>query len=62
MYGVELVKKAAEDARFNAENNDIKNVVIYEGKAEDHVKTMVENCEQYDTIGVVDPPRAGLRK
>ncbi|XP_037801253.1 tRNA (uracil-5-)-methyltransferase homolog A-like isoform X2 [Penaeus monodon] len=60
VYGVELVKKAAEDARFNAENNDIKNVVIYEGKAEDHVKTMVENCEQYDTIGVVDPPRAGL--
>ncbi|XP_068212340.1 tRNA (uracil-5-)-methyltransferase homolog A-like isoform X3 [Palaemon carinicauda] len=60
VYGIEMVKKAAEDARHNADLNGLANVAIYTGKAEVNMNAVLAQCAKYKTVGVVDPPRAGL--
>ena len=57
-----MVKKAAEDARHNAELNGLDNVAIYTGKAEQNMNAVLSQCAKYNTVGIVDPPRAGLCK
>lgn len=54
VYGVEIVEKAIEDAKYNAELNVITNVRF---EAQDASKFN----EKVDTI-IVDPPRKGLSK
>ena len=70
VYGVEVVSQAIEDAKINAEINDITNVEFFVGKAEEVVPVWMENhIGVYDShssklhrgvdVVVVDPPRKG---
>lgn len=62
VYGVEIVEKAAEDARQNAKENGFENVAVFTGKAEENMPFLMQHCTKSNTVGVVDPPRAGLSK
>ncbi|CAL4073565.1 unnamed protein product, partial [Meganyctiphanes norvegica] len=63
VYGIEMVKKAVEDAKVNAEENGLTNITVFEGKAEDIMLTVLNQCgEDKNSVGIVDPPRAGLHK
>jgi 23S rRNA (uracil1939-C5)-methyltransferase len=59
VYGVEIVEEAIEDARKNAEINDIDNVEFEVGKAEVIFDKWLKE-EVQPTVIVVDPPRKGL--
>ena len=58
VYGVEIVPEAIEDARRNAELNNITNVEFAVGEAETVIPSWYENGVQADVL-VVDPPRKG---
>ena len=57
--GVEIVPAAIEDARRNAELNDITNVEFFVGKAEEVLPREYEKNGVYADVIVVDPPRKG---
>ena len=59
VYGVELVPDAIEDAKKNAELNNIHNVKFFVGKAEDVLPKQYEKHQIYADVIVVDPPRKG---
>ncbi|TCK89044.1 23S rRNA (uracil1939-C5)-methyltransferase [Natranaerovirga hydrolytica] len=59
VYGVEIVKEAIEDARKNAQMNNINNVEFYTGKAEDVIPRKYNEEGIYADTIVVDPPRKG---
>jgi 23S rRNA (uracil1939-C5)-methyltransferase len=58
VYGVEIVPEAIEDAKRNAELNNIHNVEFAVGEAETVIPQWYERGIQADCI-VVDPPRKG---
>ena len=58
VYGIEVVKEAVEDARENAEFNNIKNVEYLEGTAETVLPALCEEGQRADVV-VLDPPRKG---
>ncbi|MDP5277104.1 23S rRNA (uracil(1939)-C(5))-methyltransferase RlmD [Chengkuizengella axinellae] len=58
VYGVEIVKEAIEDARVNAQLNEMDNVEFAVGKAEEVIPKWKEQGVEADVI-VVDPPRKG---
>ncbi len=58
VYGVEIVPEAIEDARMNAELNNLSNVTFEVGKSEDVIPAWIESGIKPDVI-VVDPPRKG---
>ncbi len=58
VYGVEIVPEAVEDARRNAELNDITNVEFEVGEAEKVIPRWYEQGVKADVL-VVDPPRKG---
>lgn len=58
VYGVEIVKEAIDDARKNAELNDMTNVEFAVGASEDVIPRWKEQGIVPDVI-VVDPPRKG---
>jgi 23S rRNA (uracil1939-C5)-methyltransferase len=57
VYGVEIVPQAVEDAKQNAEINEIANVEFHVGSAEE-VAAELEDDYKADVV-VVDPPRKG---
>lgn len=61
VYGVEIVERAIEDARRNAEDNQIENAEFYVGAAEDVFTEAMETKgdEARPDVVVVDPPRKG---
>lgn len=59
VYGVEIVKEAIDDARINADMNDMKNVEFFVGKAEQVLPREYEKHGVYADVIVVDPPRKG---
>lgn len=61
VYGVEIVPDAIEDARRNADINNIRNVRFFVGKAEDVVPEIYQKggAGAYADVVVVDPPRKG---
>ena len=61
VYGVEIVPRAIEDARRNAQDNQIDNAEFFVGKAEDvFPQYMAEHPGVADPdVVVVDPPRKG---
>jgi 23S rRNA (uracil1939-C5)-methyltransferase len=62
IYGIELVRSAIDDAKSNAERNNIKNTHFY---CEDlHSKTIPEllNTLPKPDVLIIDPPRAGMHK
>ena len=64
VVGVELVEQAIEDAKHNATENNITNVVYIAEKVEDALRKVIykhANEENYkNVIAVLDPPRAGV--
>ncbi|MGA4721434.1 23S rRNA (uracil(1939)-C(5))-methyltransferase RlmD [Fictibacillus nanhaiensis] len=58
VYGVEIVPEAIEDARRNAELNNIHNAEFAVGKSEDVIPEWKKQGITPDVI-VVDPPRKG---
>lgn len=58
VYGVEIVPQAIEDAKRNAELNDIDNAHFEAGPAEVIIPKWYEEGKRFDVL-VVDPPRKG---
>lgn len=58
VYGVEIVDQAIQDARANAELNNLKNTTFETGKAEEVIPAWYEAGITADVL-VVDPPRKG---
>lgn len=58
VIGVEIVKKAIDDAAENAETNNIQNVLFYADSAENIVPKLISRGETPDII-ILDPPRSG---
>ncbi len=56
--GVEIVEKAIEDARENAERNGIPNATFYADSAENIVPKLIQAGERPDVV-ILDPPRKG---
>lgn len=59
VYGVEIIPEAIEDAKRNAELNQIKNVTFYTGKAEELLPQKYQTEGIRADVIVVDPPRKG---
>lgn len=57
VYGIEIVKNAIEDAKFNAKINNINNAEYILGDA----FVLMEDIKDIDTI-IIDPPRNGISK
>ncbi|RNA09498.1 tRNA (uracil-5-)-methyltransferase -like protein [Brachionus plicatilis] len=61
VIGVEIIPEAIEDAKLNAQLNNIENVEFHCGKAEDVLPNILKRFSKDDKImAIVDPPRAGL--
>ncbi|XP_061458313.1 tRNA (uracil-5-)-methyltransferase homolog A [Rhineura floridana] len=60
VIGIELCQEAVEDAKVNAQLNELNNVEFHCGKAEDLVPYLVNFLALQNSVTIVDPPRAGL--
>ncbi|EPF7620073.1 23S rRNA (uracil(1939)-C(5))-methyltransferase RlmD, partial [Listeria monocytogenes] len=58
VYGVEIVDQAIQDARANAELNELTNTTFETGKAEEVIPAWYKAGIEADVL-VVDPPRKG---
>ncbi len=58
VIGVETFPAAVEDARYNAQINDITNAEFVAGKAEDEVPRLLQKHKRIDGV-ILDPPRKG---
>lgn len=58
VYGVEIISQAIDNAKINAEINNIDNAEFYVGKSEEIIPRLIEDGIIPDVI-VVDPPRKG---
>lgn len=61
VIGVEIVEKAVEDARENAELNKVHNTRFIAGKSEEIIEKLIEENIKPSKI-IIDPPRAGIDK
>ena len=61
VYGIEIVSQAIDNARENAEINNIQNIEFLVGKAEEKIDELYNKNILADTV-LVDPPRKGLDK
>lgn len=59
-WGVEINQDAINDAKYNAENNSIKNIDFFAGDAADFRKKLPHDVNP--ELITLDPPRAGLSK
>ncbi|WP_073183338.1 23S rRNA (uracil(1939)-C(5))-methyltransferase RlmD [Anaerosphaera aminiphila] len=62
VVGVEIVEDAIEDARENAELNNIDNVRFICGKSEEIVEKLLEDENLSFNKIILDPPRTGLNE
>lgn len=62
VHGVEIVPRAIDDARKNAEINGITNAKFYVGKAEEVLPEKYEKEQIKADVIVVDPPRKGCEE
>ncbi|NWR83442.1 TRM2A methyltransferase, partial [Furnarius figulus] len=60
VIGIELCQEAVQDAKANAQINELSNIEFYCGKAEDIVPSLMNVLAPQNLITIVDPPRAGL--
>ncbi len=58
VFGIEVVKEAIEDAKLNAELNNISNATFQTGDVKD---VLNDDFEKPDIV-FIDPPRAGMHK
>ena len=62
VIGIEYVEAAIEDAKINAEINNIHNTLFYAGDMKDVLnKEFIDKHERPDVI-ITDPPRAGMHE
>jgi 23S rRNA (uracil1939-C5)-methyltransferase len=61
VYGVEIVPEAIENAKANAEQNNITNVEFFVGEAETIIPELINKGIHAEVV-VVDPPRKGCEK
>lgn len=61
VYGVEIVDVAIQDAKKNADNNNLTNTEFIVGKAEEVIPELYKNGVVADIV-VVDPPRKGCEE
>lgn len=59
VYGVEIVPEAIQDAKMNAECNQITNAEFFVGKSEEILPAFYKQHGGYADVIVVDPPRKG---
>ncbi|CAO3593546.1 unnamed protein product [Absidia cylindrospora] len=59
VVGIEMISEAIDDARFNAELNNVTNAHYYAGKVEEKIH-VVTNEQNEDVVAVLDPPRSGV--
>lgn len=69
VVGVEIVPDAIEDAKFNADKNQINNCKFHVGNSDDYIQSMVKEVvystlkkEDLNLVAILDPPRSGLRE
>lgn len=62
VYGVEIIPQAIEDAKQNAEINNISNAEFLCGKAEEVIPEIIENQNIKADVVIVDPPRKGCEE
>lgn len=62
VVGIEEVPAAIEDAKINAELNDIKNTTFYAGDVKDILTDSFANVHGSPDVIITDPPRAGMHK
>ncbi len=60
VYGIEIVEQAIEDAKHNAEINNIKNIEFFTGDVENIFEELVKEQDNKADLIIVDPPRKGL--
>ncbi|NXI71400.1 TRM2A methyltransferase, partial [Anseranas semipalmata] len=60
VIGIELCQEAVQDAKVNAQINELNNIEFHCGKAEDIVPSLINILAPQNLITIVDPPRAGL--
>ncbi|KFQ62803.1 tRNA (uracil-5-)-methyltransferase A, partial [Pelecanus crispus] len=60
VIGIELCQEAVQDAKVNAQLNELSNIEFHCGKAEDVVPSLINVLAPQNLITIVDPPRAGL--
>ncbi len=58
VYGIEIIDAAIEDAKRNAQINDINNAEFHVGKAEELMPKLYNDGVRPDVV-VLDPPRKG---
>jgi 23S rRNA (uracil1939-C5)-methyltransferase len=61
VYGVEIISEAIENAKVNAEQNNINNAEFFVGEAETVIPELIGKGIRADVV-VVDPPRKGCEK
>ena len=61
VYGVEIVPEAIENAKMNAQQNNITNAEFLVGEAESVIPKLISEGVRADVV-VVDPPRKGCEK
>ena len=61
IFGFEIIPSAIDDAIINADNNNVKNTLFFQG---DIKETLINNKEidliEKPDVSIIDPPRAGL--
>ena len=60
VYGIEIVKQAIEDARVNANLNNIENIDFLCGDVEEAFEELIKKHKVRPDVVIVDPPRRGL--
>lgn len=60
VYGIEIVKQAIEDAKNNANLNNINNIDFICGDVEEAFETLIKKEKVKPDVVIVDPPRRGL--
>jgi 23S rRNA (uracil1939-C5)-methyltransferase len=61
VYGVEIIPEAIENAKVNAEQNNITNAEFFVGEAEKVIPEIINKGIRADVV-VVDPPRKGCER
>lgn len=64
VLGVEIIEEAINDAKFNADTNNVENCAFTCANSDDWIRNIVKTeCQnEDDVVAIVDPPRAGLRE
>lgn len=58
-YGIECDVAAINAARENAKTRNITNTTFFDGRTEEHLPKVLEQCDLSTTTILIDPPRKG---